>query len=113
MTIQSTQSICSSVTQVPHTAAPSSDSASSNAALASVAPPAKLKIPADRVDLSAAGRELAARLGAYVATPPGLSAERIRELVGRMSSGYYSEPAPEQQDIASEMSGGPRVMSQA
>ena len=45
--------------------------------------------PVDRVELSPAARELNARLGGGDPSG-GLTAARIRELVGRLQSGYYS-----------------------
>ena len=54
---------------------------------ASAAPDAA---PVDRVELSPAARELSARLASGPDAAGDLSADRLRELTGRMQSGYYA-----------------------
>ena len=97
MKIQSTpsgnSSSCSSQAQSGLAAAAQTSAPSRPDARPSAPPSPELKIPADRIELSAAARELASRLGVDAATPPGLSAARIRELSDRMRGGYYSQAA--------------------
>jgi hypothetical protein len=68
------------------------DAAPAAAPRAATNPPAPAAgPPVDRVELSAAARELNARLDAAQATG-GLSAERTRQLAERIRTGFYDRP---------------------
>ena len=47
---------------------------------------------ADQVELSEAARELQDRTGLAGPEPPSLEPERLREILQRVSSGYYDRP---------------------
>ena len=68
------------------------DAAPAAAPRAATNPPAPATgTPVDRVELSAAARELNARLDAAQPTG-GLSAERTQQLAERIRSGFYDQP---------------------